>query len=214
MIYIALLYNHAIIMCIIHHIHLSNFLTGVGLEGGIEINEHSDSAHSISYDGKAEMTANTIVWCMAWMAILGSSSNENCIMCKSSESTFVATHSPCKPLHRHRTGSKDDTAAKVDTGTDVHVKLDIDGNVDAVNNTTLWGISKTASFALPQKMARLILEESMELGHADDFLFKRVNSKHGSGTVGILTHHMIDRSEYYEHALKLALIPFIWPEYY
>lgn len=33
-------------------------------------------------------------------------------------------------------------------------------------------------------------------------------------TVGILTRELISRAEYYEHALVLALIPFIRPELY
>ena len=70
------------------------------------------------------------------------------------------------------------------------------------------------SSRLPQKISHLILNEKVELGHADDMVFNRVNSKQGSGTVGILTNHLITRSEYYDHALILALISFIWPEHY
>jgi non-canonical (house-cleaning) NTP pyrophosphatase len=54
----------------------------------------------------------------------------------------------------------------------------------------------------------------MELGDADDVVFKRVNSKHGQGTVGKLTNGQIDRTNYYVHALKLALIPWVRPELY
>lgn len=49
----------------------------------------------------------------------------------------------------------------------------------------------------------------MELGHADDQVFGRVDSKKKDGVVGILTHGAIDRAHYYQHALVLALIPFI-----
>jgi len=75
----------------------------------------------------------------------------------------------------------------------------------------VWGFGKTGSFVLPNKITELVRHEGMELGRADDMVFNRVNSKQGSGTVGILTNFMIDRSEYYVHALKLALIPWIWP---
>jgi non-canonical (house-cleaning) NTP pyrophosphatase len=78
----------------------------------------------------------------------------------------------------------------------------------------IFGFAKTASFALPREIVRLVVEEKLELGDADDRVFQRVKSKHGGGTVGILTNHMIDRSEYYEHALQLALIPWIRPEMY
>lgn len=78
----------------------------------------------------------------------------------------------------------------------------------------LIGIAKTAVFPLPKEISRLVLEEKMELGHADDKLFKRVNSKQGDGTVGMLTKSHISRTEYYHHAIILALIPFTWPEHY
>jgi len=54
----------------------------------------------------------------------------------------------------------------------------------------------------------------MELGHADDMVFKRDNSKQKNGAVGILTHDLIDRASYYEQALILALIPFINKDIY
>eukprot|EP00584_Thalassiosira_punctigera_P023072 CAMPEP_0172556112 /NCGR_PEP_ID=MMETSP1067-20121228/63383_1 /TAXON_ID=265564 ORGANISM="Thalassiosira punctigera, Strain Tpunct2005C2" /NCGR_SAMPLE_ID=MMETSP1067 /ASSEMBLY_ACC=CAM_ASM_000444 /LENGTH=167 /DNA_ID=CAMNT_0013344815 /DNA_START=90 /DNA_END=589 /DNA_ORIENTATION=- len=74
-----------------------------------------------------------------------------------------------------------------------------------------WGYAKTGAFLLPPALCELVINENMELGHADDKVFKRVNSKHGGGTVGILTDGEIDRADYYVHALKLALIPWIRP---
>jgi non-canonical (house-cleaning) NTP pyrophosphatase len=76
-----------------------------------------------------------------------------------------------------------------------------------------FGLSKTGSFLLPNSLGKLI-KEGMELGDADDKVFGRVNSKHGSGTVGVLTDGLIDRSAYYEHALVLALVPWIRPDVY
>ena len=81
-------------------------------------------------------------------------------------------------------------------------------------NAITWGYAKTASFLLPPALCTLVLDKNMELGHADDLVFGRVNSKHGSGTVGKLTDGEIDRMEYYVHALKLALIPWVRPELY
>ena len=77
-----------------------------------------------------------------------------------------------------------------------------------------WGFAKTASFLLPPALCELVLHQNMELGRADDVVFRRVDSKRGSGTVGALTNGEIDRMEYYVHALKLALIPWIRPELY
>ncbi len=75
------------------------------------------------------------------------------------------------------------------------------------------GKARTASFVLPNKIKELV-NKGVELGHADDMVFKRENSKHGNGAVGILTHELIDRAAYYEPAVILALIPFVNKELY
>jgi len=75
------------------------------------------------------------------------------------------------------------------------------------------GKARTASFSLPPEVVKLIMQ-GVELGHADDMVFKRENSKQKNGAVGILTHDLIDRVSYYEPAVVLALIPFMNPEYY
>lgn len=69
------------------------------------------------------------------------------------------------------------------------------------------GQSRTAAFYLPEEVARLV-RDGMELGHADDAIFDRSNSKQQNGSVGLLTGDAIDRLEYYAHAVVLALIPF------
>ncbi len=73
--------------------------------------------------------------------------------------------------------------------------------------------ARTATFYLPDTIKELV-QEGMELGHADDKVFKRENSKQKDGAVGILTGGLINRSQYYEQAVVLALIPFIKSEYY
>jgi non-canonical (house-cleaning) NTP pyrophosphatase len=84
-----------------------------------------------------------------------------------------------------------------------------------VDQQMQWGFAKTAAFLLPPALCELLFDnDDMELGDADDIVFKRKNSKHGQGTVGKLTDGQIDRTEYYVHALKLALIPWIRPELY
>jgi len=77
----------------------------------------------------------------------------------------------------------------------------------------IFSVAKTGKFMLPPTINKLI-KEGMELGDADDTIFGRVRSKHGSGTVGYLTDGMIDRAAYYEHALILALVPWIRPDVY
>jgi inosine/xanthosine triphosphatase len=74
----------------------------------------------------------------------------------------------------------------------------------------IFGLAKTAMFPIPDSITMLV-KEGVELGDADDQVFQRVKSKHKGGTVGILTDGLIDRSAYYEHAILLALTPWIRP---
>lgn len=62
-----------------------------------------------------------------------------------------------------------------------------------VLSKTLVGKAKTASFALPPKIAELI-RKGYELSKADDIVFNRENSKHQNGAVGLLTGDVIDRT--------------------
>lgn len=73
------------------------------------------------------------------------------------------------------------------------------------------GSSRTATFILPEEVAALV-RQGVELGHADDIVFSRVDSKRRNGSVGLLTGDAIDRVEYYAHAVALALIPFRNPD--
>lgn len=99
------------------------------------------------------------------------------------------------------------------TGFVVDLFASSDTETYAGDRKPIFGLAKTASFAMPPAITELI-EKGMELGDADDQIFGRVKSKHGSGTVGILTNGLIDRSAYYEHALLLALVPWLRPELY
>lgn len=104
-----------------------------------------------------------------------------------------------------------------------HLKADyfvsIEGGVDLLDDNYevfAWiiisdkkktGKAKTATFPLPLKISKLI-KEGYELGDADDMVFKRSNSKQKNGAVGILSKNLINRTDYYVHAIILALIPF------
>ena len=72
---------------------------------------------------------------------------------------------------------------------------------------------RTASFYLPKEIVALV-KTGIELGEADDMVFKRSNSKQSNGAVGILTGDVLTRADYYETAVILALIPFKNPELY
>ncbi|KAF4126607.1 Protein of unknown function DUF84 [Geosmithia morbida] len=69
------------------------------------------------------------------------------------------------------------------------------------------GKSRTATYYLAEETAKL-LRAGMELGHADDVIFGESNSKHKSGSVGLLTDDVVTRTGYYIPAVVLALIPF------
>jgi inosine/xanthosine triphosphatase len=75
------------------------------------------------------------------------------------------------------------------------------------------GMAKTGTFFLPHQINQLI-EEGMELGDADDFIFQRTNSKQKNGAIGLLTGDIIDRVRLYEPAVVMALIPFKNPDIY
>lgn len=70
------------------------------------------------------------------------------------------------------------------------------------------GKAMTGFFQLPSPVVDL-LEGGMELGHAMDEIFYLENTKQKGGAVGLLTNDLIDRTQYYVHAMILALIPFI-----
>ncbi|KAK0671052.1 inosine triphosphate pyrophosphatase-like protein [Cercophora samala] len=69
------------------------------------------------------------------------------------------------------------------------------------------GKARTATYYVAQETANLI-GGGMELGHADDLIFGKTNSKQHSGSVGILTDDVVTRTSYYVQAVILALIPF------
>jgi inosine/xanthosine triphosphatase len=73
-----------------------------------------------------------------------------------------------------------------------------------------YGEARTASFLLPAKVAALIAE-GHELGRANDMVFGQTNSKQKQGAVGLLTQNKVTRSQLYQQAVQLALIPFVNP---
>ena len=86
----------------------------------------------------------------------------------------------------------------------------------ASEDSARWGIGRTGYFPLPPRMVALMRGDDgrppMELGDADDAIFGEVNSKQKGGTVAKATQGLIDRTAYYEHALALALCPFLHDE--
>jgi len=72
---------------------------------------------------------------------------------------------------------------------------------------------RTGTFFVPPAAIDLIYE-GHELGTVGDTLFGTSNGKQKNGFVGSLTNNLITRVALYEHALLLALIPFMQPHLY
>ncbi|MEO1051588.1 MAG: inosine/xanthosine triphosphatase [Bacteroidota bacterium] len=108
---------------------------------------------------------------------------------------------------------------------EAHFWVGIEGGVDFLNDELqafAWvviisedrmGKSRTSTFFLPEEISHLV-KDGIELGVADDMVFKRENSKQKNGAVGILTKDLIDRATYYEQAVILALVPFMNEDLY
>lgn len=75
------------------------------------------------------------------------------------------------------------------------------------------GKGRTGGFLLPENVARMV-REGVELGHANDRVFGRENSKQQEGAIGLLTGNVLDRTELYEHGVLLALAPIKGSEYF
>lgn len=63
-------------------------------------------------------------------------------------------------------------------------------------------------YLLGMMMCKQIIENGMELGAADDAVFGSINNKRLGGVVGHLSCGVMDREEYYTHAVTLACVPF------
>ena len=79
--------------------------------------------------------------------------------------------------------------------------------VHVLGRDGLTGLGQTAVFYLPREVAELV-RGGLELGHADDRVFGRDNSKQANGAIGLLTDDLVDREAYYTHAVIMALVPF------
>jgi len=82
-----------------------------------------------------------------------------------------------------------------------------------ISNGEKTGKARTASFFLPPRVAELV-HQGMELGDADDVVFRKNNSKQQNGAIGLLTNDAITRKSLYVPAVQMAFIPFLHPEMY
>jgi inosine/xanthosine triphosphatase len=76
-----------------------------------------------------------------------------------------------------------------------------------IRSSELIGQSRTGTFYLPPAVADL-LRHGKELGEAGDIVFGTADSKRTGGAIGLLSGHALDRTQLYEQAVILALVPF------
>jgi inosine/xanthosine triphosphatase len=82
-----------------------------------------------------------------------------------------------------------------------------------VNRADERGFASAGNFLLPPAVAALV-RQGVELGHADDIVFGRQNSKHADGAIGVLTGGRVTRTDYYAPMVTRALVRFINPGLY
>lgn len=75
------------------------------------------------------------------------------------------------------------------------------------------GIAATVHAQTPPKMIEMVLA-GKELGHVDDILFHKKNSKHAEGHFGLMTKGHITRTDAYADAVVMALASFLHPDLY
>jgi inosine/xanthosine triphosphatase len=75
------------------------------------------------------------------------------------------------------------------------------------------GRGRSGTFFLPGPVVRLV-RQGTELGDANDLVFGRQNSKQDEGAIGLLTAGVVNRTQLYEHAMIMALLPLRNPDLY
>lgn len=80
-----------------------------------------------------------------------------------------------------------------------------------IRSANQTGQSRSGAFLLPPSVQALV-REGKELGEANDIVFAKRNSKQQGGAIGLLTADVIGRQQLYEHAVVLALVPFVSTE--
>lgn len=73
------------------------------------------------------------------------------------------------------------------------------------------GIGSTIKMETPKKLMELI-KKGMELGEANDVLFRTVNSKQAEGHFGLMTKNAITRTSGYKSGVIAALSHFVHPK--
>ncbi|RYY85897.1 DUF84 family protein [archaeon] len=84
----------------------------------------------------------------------------------------------------------------------------------AVYDGKKLGRARTSSVVLPPPVTHLVLEEGMETTAAFDYFFNTMDFTTVEGFVGHLTGGSIKRAAYFEQAVVMSFVPFLWEELY
>ncbi len=116
------------------------------------------------------------------------------------------------------------TAARLKTGADLGVGLE--GGITELDGrcyTCVWCAVDTGKEILtgggvhipvPREVARLIIRDGVEMGHAMDRITGTADTKRKMGFEGIVTRGLIDRRGSFESVLAYTLAPLVSPRLY
>ena len=124
------------------------------------------------------------------------------------------------------TGATNRADALKQMAPDADFRVGIEGGIEVIDGTLFAGAwivvddkdgnrtrGRSGSFPLPPEV-KVMIERGIELGHANDKLFKERDTKRRGGAIGSLTGGVITRESLYEHAMVLTLVSFYQPELY
>lgn len=85
------------------------------------------------------------------------------------------------------------------------------GWVVVIDKNGTQGIGTSIRMQSPPVMMEYV-KKGMELGHIDDMLFGKKNTKHKQGHFGLMTRGVLVREEAYQHGVISALTRFLHPK--
>ena len=85
------------------------------------------------------------------------------------------------------------------------------GWVVVIDKNGILGIGTSIRMQSPPVMMKYV-HKGMELGHIDDLIFGKKNTKHKQGHFGLMTRGVLVREEAYQHGVISALARFLHPK--
>ena len=120
-----------------------------------------------------------------------------------------------------RLGACSRAIAARETHPDADFWVGLEGGIEAIDDQLMafaWmailgsngsmGEARTVTLPLPPAV-KMLVDDGLELGKANDRVFSTVNSKHKGGAFGLLTKGLYTREGVYTQALVIALVPFV-----